>query len=92
MCSSDLFPQVASSFEQISKIEKAHGNRFAHFAELMESGKLFVSDAKCGWLCLNCGHIQEGLQAPKSCPVCSHDQGFFIRLEMAPYGGEILKA
>ncbi len=66
------FPQVASSFEQISKIEKAH--------------------AKCGWLCLNCGHIQEGLQAPKSCPVCSHDQGFFIRLEMAPYGGEILKA
>ena len=85
------FPQVASSFEQISKIEKTHGNRFAHFAELMESGKLFVSDAKCGWLCLNCGHIQEGLQAPKSCPVCSHDQGFFIRLEMAPYGGNILR-
>ena len=85
------FPQAAASFEQIAKIEKAHGNRFQRFAELLEGGKLFVSDANCGWLCLNCGHIHEGLQAPKACPVCSHDQGFFIRLEMAPYGGEILK-
>ena len=85
------FPQVASSFQQIAQIERTHGNRFAAFAGLLESGKLFVSDAKCGWLCLNCGHIQEGLQAPKTCPVCSHDQGFFIRLEMAPYGGDILQ-
>ncbi len=36
--------------------------------------------------------FEEFDQAPKSCPVCSHDQGFFIRLEMAPYGGNILKA
>lgn len=86
------FSQVAFSFEQIAKIEQTHGNRFGKFADLLESGKLFVSDAKCGWLCLNCGHIQEGLEAPKICPVCSHDQGFFIRLEMAPYGGDILKS
>ena len=85
------FPQIASSFQQIAKIEQTHGNRFGHFADLLEAGKLFVSDVKCAWMCLNCGHIQEGLQAPKSCPVCSHDQGFFIRLEMAPYGGNILK-
>lgn len=85
------FPEAASSFQQIAQIEKAHGNRFAAFAGLLESGKLFVSDVKCGWMCLNCGYILESLQAPKSCPVCSHDQGFFIRLEMAPYGGSILK-
>ena len=81
------FPKVAASFQQIAGIEQSHGNRFGQFADLLESGKLFVSDTKCGWMCLNCGHIQEGLQAPKSCPVCGHDQGFFIRLEMAPYGG-----
>lgn len=86
------FAQAAASFEQIAKIEQTHGNRFGAFADLLESGKLFVSDVKCGWLCLNCGHIQEGLQAPKTCPVCSHDQGFFIRLEMAPCGGDILKS
>ena len=84
---SEGFPEIAASFQQIAKIEQSHGNRFAAFAELLESQKLFVSDTQCGWICLNCGHIQNGLQAPKTCPVCSHDQGFFIRLEMAPYGG-----
>ena len=85
------FPEIASSFQLISKIEQTHGNRFGAFAKLLSEGKLFVSDVKCAWMCLNCGHIHEGLQAPKVCPVCSHDQGFFIRLEMAPYGGNILR-
>ena len=85
------FPEVASSFQQIAKIEQSHGDRFGTFAELLSAGKLFVSDAKCGWMCLNCGHILEGTQAPKTCPVCHHDQGYFIRLEMAPYSGTVLK-
>ena len=81
------FPEVAASFRQIAMIEQTHGDRFGHLADLLEAGKLFVFDTKCGWMCLNCGHIQEGLEAPGSCPVCHHDQGFFIRLEMAPYTG-----
>lgn len=85
------FPEIAASFQQIAKIEQSHGNRFCRFADLLEAGQLFVSDVKCAWMCLNCGHIQESLQAPKTCPVCSHDQGFFIRLEMAPYGGDFLR-
>ncbi|MCI8398924.1 MAG: rubrerythrin family protein [Oscillibacter sp.] len=84
------FAEIAASFRQIAKIEQTHGNRFGLFADLLESEKLFVSDVKCAWMCLNCGHIQESLEAPKTCPVCKHDQGFFIRLEMAPYGGNIL--
>ena len=58
------FPEIAASFQQIAGIEQSHGNRFGHFADLLESGKLFVSDTKCGWMCLNCGHIQESLEAP----------------------------
>ena len=77
------FPEIASSFQKIAQIEQAHANRFAAFRELLEQGKLFVSDVECQWFCLNCGHIQQGLEAPKTCPVCSHPQGFFIRLEMA---------
>ena len=79
------FPEVAASFEQIARIELTHGNRFGRLADLLESGKLFVSDVKCGWMCLNCGYVLESLEAPRQCPVCSHDQGWFIRLEMAPY-------
>ena len=76
------FYEVAASFHGIALIERSHGQRFEHFADLVESGKLFVSDVKCGWLCLNCGYINQSLQAPKTCPVCGHNQGYFIRMEM----------
>ena len=80
------FGAVAASFQQIAAIEQLHGNRFGAYADLLESGKLFVSDAACGWMCLNCGHVFTGTEAPRLCPVCQHDQGYFIRLELAPYG------
>lgn len=79
------YPQIANSFNQIAEIEKTHGERFGLLADLLEQGKLFVSDVSCKWMCLNCGHVLEGTEAPQSCPVCQHNQGFFIRLEMAPY-------
>ena len=76
---------VATSFYKIAEIEKTHGDRFGELADLMEQGKLFVSDITCKWMCLNCGHVEEGGAAPKICPVCQHDQGYFIRLELAPF-------
>ena len=77
--------QVYSSFNMISEIEKTHGDRFKLLADLLEQGKLFVNDAACDWVCLNCGYVHNGTQAPEKCPVCQHDKGFFIRLELAPY-------
>ena len=79
------FPKVAASFHQIAGIEKVHGDRFAELAELLEQGKLFVSDVECKWMCLNCGFAFEGKEAPQQCPVCQHDKGYFIRFALAPY-------
>ena len=79
------FPKIANSFLQIAEIEKIHGDRFGQMADLLEQGKLFVSDVSCKWMCLNCGHVMEGTEAPVQCPVCDHNQGYFIRLELAPY-------
>lgn len=79
------FSQVAASFKLISEIEKTHGNRFGMLADLLEGGKLFVSDVACDWVCLNCGYVVNATGAPEKCPVCKHDKGFFIRLELAPY-------
>lgn len=81
------FLEAAASFELIAGIEKLHGNRFGMFADLLEQGKLFVSDVETAWMCLNCGHIYWGASAPELCPVCKHDQGYFIRLALAPYTG-----
>ena len=79
------FPKVAASFHQISKIEKVHGERFGELAKQLEEGKLFVSDVECKWMCLNCGFVFEGKEAPQQCPVCQHDKGYFIRFALAPY-------
>ncbi|MBE6573644.1 MAG: rubrerythrin family protein [Ruminococcaceae bacterium] len=80
------YDQIAASFELIAKIEKVHGERFKRYAELMEQDKLFSSDIEESWFCLNCGHIHNGKSAPMMCPVCKHDQGFFIRIADTPYG------
>jgi len=79
------FMEVARSFFMIAEIEKVHGDRFGRFAKWMEENKLFASDTKTEWICLNCGYIYEGEQAPEKCPVCSHDKGYFVRLEYSPY-------
>lgn len=79
------FMEIASSFFQIAEIEKIHGDRFGKMAEHLENGTLFVSGVKTKWICLNCGNVVDTVQAPLSCPVCHHDQGYFIRLELSPY-------
>lgn len=79
------FKQAASAFNMIAEIEKTHGDRFGMYADLIEENKLFVSDVDMKWMCLNCGYIYDGKQAPQICPVCKHDQGYFIRVELSPY-------
>ena len=76
------FVHIANLFRNIAKIEKIHGDRFKQLAELLEQEKLFVSDVSVSWVCLNCGHVVDGKSAPPVCPVCSHDQGYFIRMEL----------
>ena len=79
------FSEIAKTFDMIADIEKVHGDRFGRFADLLEQGKLFVSDVECKWMCLNCGQIIDATMAPAMCPVCKHDQGWFIRMEMVPF-------
>ena len=76
------FSDIATLFKNIAQIEKTHGDRFLKLADLLEQGKLFVSDVSTKWMCLNCGFVYEGTDVPQNCPVCRHDRGYFIRLEM----------
>ncbi len=79
------FDAIAHTFSMIAGIEKTHAQRFEYFTKLFEENRLFVSDVETGWMCLNCGQIIHSTAAPAMCPVCKHGQGFFIRLELAPY-------
>ena len=79
------FDLIGGQFELIAQIEKTHGDRFGLFADLLEQGKLFNSDGETLWMCLNCGEVIKASLAPQVCPVCRHDRGYYIRLDMAPF-------
>ena len=79
------FSKIAATFHMIAEIEKTHGDRFGRFAQMLEQNKLFISDVETKWMCLNCGYVYEGREAPDICPVCKHNKGFFIRLELTPF-------
>lgn len=79
------FSEAASAFHQIAEIEHVHKQRFAKLAEMLESGTWYQPKAASKWMCTNCGYIHEGNQAPPVCPICRHEQGYFIPYEMACY-------
>ena len=79
------FTKISATFDLIAKIERTHSERFKTLAELLENGKLFSSDTEESWICLNCGHIHSGKNAPQMCPVCEHEKGFFIRVNASPF-------
>lgn len=79
------FSKIANTFYSIGEVEKTHSNRFTEFANLIENNKLFISDIETEWMCLNCGYTFKGLKAPEACPICNHNKGYFVRIELAPY-------
>lgn len=79
------YPLIANTFYKIAEIEKMHGNRFGAFAELLKEDKLYISEVEEEWICLNCGYVHTGKQAPAKCPVCQYEQGYFLRLSLSPF-------
>ena len=79
------FLPVAASFRMIAEIEHSHAKRFQHMAQLVEQAQLFAAQGEEVWMCLNCGHLHRGRQVPEECPVCQHNRGYFVPLNMAPW-------
>ena len=71
------FPEVARSFEQISKVEKFHESRYRKLISNVEGNEVFKKKASVKWHCTNCGYVHEGPEAPKECPACKHPQAYY---------------
>lgn len=71
------FPEVAISFDMISKAEKGHEERYRKLLENVTKGTVFKKDKIVVWRCRNCGEIVVGQEAPKICPACHHPQAYF---------------
>ncbi len=74
---SEGFPEVARSFEQISKVEKFHEARYRKLINNIANNEVFMKKAPVKWHCINCGYVIESDQAPKECPACKHPQSFY---------------
>jgi rubrerythrin len=71
------FPEVARSFEQISKVERFHESRYRKLINNIVSQEVFKKKTATKWHCINCGYVFEGPEAPKECPACKHPQAFY---------------
>ena len=71
------FEDIARLFEGVAAIEKEHEERYLKLVENIENGTVFKKDSKVVWICRNCGHIVDSIEAPKGCPVCAHPQAYF---------------
>lgn len=71
------FDELAALFRMVGNIEKEHDARYRLLAENVKNGSVFVKDKEIQWKCSNCGHIQEGTEAPEVCPVCAHSRAYF---------------
>ncbi len=71
------FPEIARSFEQISKVEKFHEARYRKLINNVAHGEVFKRQAALKWHCINCGYVFEGPEAPRECPACKHPQAFY---------------
>lgn len=80
------FADIAQDFENIAAVEASHGQRYRHYAALLENGRLHCSEQEEKWLCLNCGYLHHGTSAPETCPVCAQPQGWYVRLSETPWG------
>ncbi len=71
------FNEIAFLFEEVSKIEKEHEERYKALLDNINNGEVFKRDSETVWICRNCGHIHIGEQPPLVCPVCAHPQSYF---------------
>lgn len=71
------FPEVATSFDQITKVEKFHESRYRKLVNNLTNGEVFKRKTPVKWHCTNCGYIYEGTEPPKQCPACKHPQAFY---------------
>jgi rubrerythrin len=71
------FPDVANSFDQISKVERFHEARYRKLIDNLANNAVFKKSTIVKWHCINCGYIYEGTAPPRQCPACKHPLAYF---------------
>ena len=79
------YPRIAAALLRIADTEELHARRFAQYLSALRDGSLFHSPVPTSWLCLPCGHLHFGADAPERCDTCARSRGHFIRSDFHPF-------
>lgn len=71
------FDEISLLFSNIANIEKHHQQRYLKLAKNIEKKQVFKRDEEREWVCLECGNIHYGKEAPLECPVCAHPRAYY---------------
>jgi rubrerythrin len=71
------FAELAEQFERVAEVEKEHEARYKGMLNNVLNGLVFSRPKDARWRCRNCGYVHEGREAPQSCPLCKHPQGYY---------------
>lgn len=74
------FPVIATAMENIGKAEIYHEKRFEKLLKEVETQTLLKKNDLVIWKCTNCGYHITAKDAPKLCPACGHEKGYFIEV------------
>ncbi|MDY6862011.1 MAG: rubrerythrin family protein [Thermodesulfobacteriota bacterium] len=77
MAEEEGFNEIAEMLRYIAFIEAWHEKRYLALLNNVKEGRVFKKDKLVEWKCRLCGYINEGNEAPMTCPVCSYDRAYF---------------
>jgi rubrerythrin len=70
------FPEIATAFKLVAKVEAEHERRFMKLLQNFSEDTVFMKKGKVWWKCLNCGYVYESEKALETCPACLHPKSF----------------
>ena len=76
----EWYPQFAARIKAIMVAEKHHEERYKKLHDLVKDDLVFKRDEEIYWTCTKCGYVWEGKEPPKVCPLCGHDQGYYVKM------------
>lgn len=72
------FKDIAKAFHHVVQVENCHHLMLGEYFAKMKSNTLYRMKQINKWKCSYCGTEIEQKEAPKVCPLCSYEQGYFM--------------
>ena len=71
------FEEIAKFYKDLQEAEEGHAEKYTELYNKLCNNEIFKDDSSNPWICMNCGYIYEGNEAPTICPLCKYPKSYF---------------